>query len=251
MTFDFFNKRRKEIVRHGQFVDAMDTADRGRWLIAWVQHNRKAADPVWSVMEAAKSMGGKITEAEASAITKEASTTRRYVTADSLAEYLGVTYPQRQLLRLTTIGACDFPKRQRMQQRRHKDRMAKEKKRRALGMRPQSESLSATEPWRKMGMSRRTWYRKNKARTGTDGTTLSAAIFLSSEDKPVPTGVSEEEKRESERGEAPREKQEGDFRLKRADGATLAADRFETLPLELRLLALGLPMPDQKLARAA
>jgi len=72
-------------------------------------------------------------------------------------------------------------------------------------------------------MSRRTWYRKNRIRTGTDGTTLSAP----NEDKPVPTGLAEGE---FERGEAPRGKQ-GAIRLKSADGATLAADRFEALPL--------------------
>src|SRR4029450_6708904 len=70
-------------------------------------------------------------------------------------------------------------------------------KRRALGMRPQSESLSATEPWKELGMTRRTWYRKNKPRTGMDGTTLAPPIFLSCEDRTVPTGLSEESKRES------------------------------------------------------
>jgi hypothetical protein len=117
-------------------------------------------------------------------------------------------------------------------------------------MRPQSESLSATEPWKELGMSRRTWYRKNKPRTGMDGTTLAPPIFLSCEDRTVPTGLSEESKRESV-GARSAPKEEKDFRPKRADGATLAADRFETLPLALRFLALGLPIPEKKLARAA
>jgi hypothetical protein len=92
-------------------------------------------------------------------------------------------------------------------------------------------------------MSRRTWYRRNKTRTGTSGTTLSAAIFLSSEDKPVPpeggAGL-------SERGCRPEDKQ-GDLRL--ATATTLAADVYATLPLELRMAALCLPMPEN-LARA-
>src|SRR5262249_53666881 len=102
-----------------------------------------------------------------------------------------------QALRLTTIGSTNVKKRARKVLRQRKARLRKERMRRALGMRPQSASLSATQPWEEMGMSRRTWYRKNRIRTGTDGTTLSAPIFLSSEDKPVPTGMSEGE---SERG---------------------------------------------------
>src|SRR5262249_32840229 len=136
-NFDFCAKRRREIVLHARHVDAAQTEDFDRWLIAWAWHNRKAKDQIWSVMEAAKRMGGKITEAEASAITEEASITRKHLTADNLARFLGVTYDQRQALRLTTIGSVDVKKRARKELRR--DRVAKEAKRRALGMRPQSE----------------------------------------------------------------------------------------------------------------
>jgi hypothetical protein len=135
-------------------------------------------------MECANNMGGKISEAEASAIIEEASITRKHLTADNLARFLGVTYAQRQALRLTTIGSVNVGKRARKEMRKRSDRLAKEAKRRAAGMRPQSESLSATKPWRELGMSRPTWYRRNKARRKGE-TTLSAAIFLCSEDRPV------------------------------------------------------------------
>jgi hypothetical protein len=69
-NFDFPAIRRKEIVRHARLVGAAETEDFCRWLIAWVWHNRNAKDQIWPVMEAAKRMGGKLTEAEASAITK-------------------------------------------------------------------------------------------------------------------------------------------------------------------------------------
>jgi hypothetical protein len=192
--FDFTAKRRREIVLHARYVGAADTEDFSRWLIAWVWHNPKAKDQIWSVMEAAKNMGGKITEAEASAITEEASITRKHLNADNLARFLGVTYAQRQALGLTTIGSVNVGKRARKEMRKRRVRLAKEAKRRVAGMRPQSESLSATQPWRELSMSRRTWYRRNKAgRRG--GTTLSTAIFLSSEDRPVPpeggTGLAE------------------------------------------------------------
>ena len=245
-NFDFAAKRRREIVLHARHVGAAETEDFSRWLIAWVWHNPGAKDQVWSVMEAARRMGGKVTEAEASAITEEASITRKHLSADNLARFLGVTYAQRQDLGLTTIGSVNVKKRARKELRKRRDRMAKEQKRRALGMRPQSESLSATKPWEKLGMSRAAWYRRNKP--GSRGeTTLSTAIFLISEDRPVsPDGGAEL----SERG----------FASKEARGlpssqtaTTMAADAHEALPTELRLLALGLVETDwtKNLARAA
>jgi hypothetical protein len=240
-NFDLPAKRRKEIVLHARLVGAMETEDRSRWLVAWVWHNRKAKDQIWSVMEAAKRMGGKITEAEASEITEEASICRKHLSADNLAKFLGVTYAQRQALHLTTIGSIDIKKRARKELRKRRDRMAKERKRRSLGMRPQSESLSATQPWRELGMSRRTWERhRNKARDAT----LSTAIFLSTDDRPASAGL---EEGTSERGFASKEKK-GDIRL--ATATTIAADVYASLPLELRLAALCLPMPEN-LARAA
>jgi hypothetical protein len=234
--FSFPAKRRREIVLHARHVGAANTEDFSRWLIAWVWHNPKAKDQIWSVMEAAKNMGGKITEAQASAITEEASVARRHRTADNLARFLGVTYAQRQALHLTTIGSVNVKRRARKELRKRRDRLAKERKRRALGMRPQSESLSATQPWNEMGMSRRSWYRRNKPRTG-NGTTLSAAYFLSSEDRTVSTGLSERCCRTEEikiKKELPSSQ----------TATTTAADRYVTahssLPLELRLLALGL-----------
>src|SRR5262245_59214196 len=147
-NFDFAAKRRREIVLHARHVGAAETEDFSRWLIAWVWHNRSAKDQIWSVMECAKNMGGKITEAEASAVTEEASIARKHLSADNLAMFLGVTYQQRRQLGLTTIGSVNVKKRARKELRKRRDRLAKEAKRRAAGMRPQSESLSATEPWR-------------------------------------------------------------------------------------------------------
>jgi hypothetical protein len=80
-------------------------------------------------------------------------------------------------------------------------------------------------------MSRAAWYRRNKARRKGD-TTLSAAIFLSSEDRPV-SGLSERCCRTEEikiKKELPSSQ----------TATTSAADVYSVLPLELRLLALGL-----------
>jgi hypothetical protein len=231
-NFSFPAKRRREIVLYARYVGAGDTEDFSRFLIAWLWHC-KAEDQIWALMEAAKSMGGNITEAQASAITEEASIIRKCWSADNLARFLGLTYVQREKLGIKTIGSIDVKKRARKVLRQRKDRMYRERKRRAAGMRPQSESLSATQPWKAMGMSRRSWYRRNKPRNGT---TLSAAIFLSSEDRTVPTGLSERvfDTQEKKKKELPSSQ----------TATTVAADRYVTahssLPLELRLYALGL-----------
>jgi hypothetical protein len=252
MSFCLLAKRRREIVLHASHVGAAQTEDFPRWLIAWLWHNPGAKDQIWSLMECAKNMGGKISEAEASAVTEEASITRKRLKADNLARFLGVTYAQRQALGLTTIGSVNVGKRARKELRKRRDRLAKEAKRRAAGMRPQSESLSATKPWRESGVSRAAWYRRNKARRKGE-TTLSAAIFLSSEDRPVSpeggAGLAERgfaSKKARERPKAAPPKATNKARgLPSSQTATmLAADRHATLPLELRLLALGLSVPE-------
>jgi hypothetical protein len=252
-NFDFAAKRRREIVLHARYVGAAQTDDFDRWLIAWVWHNCKAKDQVWSVMECAKNMGRKITEAEASAITEEASITRKHLSADNLARFLGVTYAQRQALRLTTIGSVNVSKRARKELRKRRDRMAKERKRRASGVlsRAEYEANSMAAKAREEGVSRMTIYRRKRAaeqsKNRPDVTGVSAAIFLSSEDGPVtPAGV----EGTSERGFASK-KARG---LPSSQTATITAfDVHPTLPTELRLLALGLVETDwtKNLARAA
>jgi hypothetical protein len=235
-NFDFPAKRRREIVLHGRYVGAPQAEDFSRWLIAWVWHNPSAKDQIWSLMECAKNMGGKITEAQASEITEEASITRKHLTADSLARFLGVIYADRQTLRLTTIGSVNVKKGARKELRRRNDRLYQERRRRERGARPHSESLSRTKPW--VGAK---WYRQRTMRHETDS---SAAIFLSSDDEVV----SRERKGEFKRG----------FASKKARGlpssqtaATIAV--YEVLPLELRLMALGLVEADcaKNAARAA
>jgi hypothetical protein len=168
-TFDLAAKRRREIVLHARLVGAANTEDFSRWPIAWVWHNRKAKDQIWSVMECARNMGRTITEAEARAIIEEASTTRRHCSADNLARFLGVTYEQRRRLGLTTIGSINVSKRDRRNLRMWHNRLAHERRRRAMGMRPRAEyeanSLSRLKPWEAMNMSRRTWERRRNSVT--------------------------------------------------------------------------------------
>jgi hypothetical protein len=89
----------------------------------------------------------------------------------------------RQWLGLTTIGSINVGKRARKELRKRKDRLAKERRRRERGARPQNQSLSRTQPWEALNMSRRQWYRNRKQQSGT---TSSTAVFLSSDEKTVP-----------------------------------------------------------------
>lgn len=54
----------------------------------------------------------------------------------------------------------DVTRLERKDQRKHRNRLAKERKRRELGAKPQSQSLSRIKPWEELNMSRSKWYRK-------------------------------------------------------------------------------------------
>jgi hypothetical protein len=253
-NFDFAAKRRREIVLHARHVGAMDTEDRERWLVAYALHNPAAKDQVWGMMLAAEKMGGEITRAEAIAIVDEANAIPRAWGADRLAKHLALTYQQRTLLGITTIGACDFSKRQRKKQRKHKARMRKERMRRAGGVlsRVEYEANSTAAKARAEGVSRMTIYRRRKraaeqSKNRPDVTGVSAAIFLSCEDGPVtPAGV----EGTSERGFASKK---GRGLPSSQTATTTVADAHEALPTELRLLALGFVETDwtNNLQRAA
>lgn len=90
---------------------------------------------------------------------------RRYK-ADTLARLLNLTMSSRTALGITTIGAVDCTRRQRLELRRERKRVYAEARRRASGAKPraqyEAESLSRTKPWEAMGMSRSTWYRRGK-----------------------------------------------------------------------------------------
>jgi hypothetical protein len=164
--FDLQAKRRREIVSHARHVGAAKTDDFSRWLIAWVWHNQQnRKDQIGALIEAARRMGcERFTPAQAEAVFEEASRTRRHMKADNLARFLGVSFLQREALKLTAIGSFDVGKRARKELRKRKNRLAQEKRRRAKGAKPWDEYLassrSATKPWEGEGISRANWYRK-------------------------------------------------------------------------------------------
>jgi hypothetical protein len=193
--------RRREIERHALHVGAADTEDLWRWLVAWCWHNdQNVRDPVGALQLAAERMGSTLTEAEAIAVLEQADDMRQQRAADRLAWFLGVTYPQRQRLGITTIGSTDINKRTRAALRKRRRRLYHEHRRRSRGVRPRADyeanSLSRAKPWEAEGMSRRTWYRRRGTSPkpaipplksgGTNGTSPKPVIFLSAEHTLVP-----------------------------------------------------------------
>src|SRR5262249_5529841 len=143
----------------------------------------------------------------------------------------------RTQLEIKTIGARDSSRRARRARRRLRNREYQRRRREAAGARPHSQSLSATQPWREQGMSRPTWDRKNKARM-TRETDSKAVTLLTLADESVSV---ERVKEEFERGFASKE---GRGYSSSRTVVHVTADRYVSLPLELRLLALGLPIPE-------
>ncbi|MCK1480473.1 hypothetical protein IVB27_38515 [Bradyrhizobium sp. 197] len=86
--------------------------------------------------------------------------------ADRLAQELGLTFARRQRLGITTIGAIDVTAEQRKERQKMKDTEQHAKRRRDAGRMTRHEyvtaSLSKIAPWQVQGISRRTWYRRQK-----------------------------------------------------------------------------------------
>jgi hypothetical protein len=200
-SFSLAAVRRREIERHARHVGAADTEDFWRWPTAWAWHNQNTRDPVGALMGATQRMGATLTEADALAILEQADGMPQHRTADSLARFLGVTYPQRQRLGITTIGSVDVSRRARRLMRKRARRLYWERRRRSRGARPRTEyvesSLMRIEPWKAEGISRRTWYRRKRGTTsqppiptltnGPNGTSPQPAIYPSGGCAPVPT----------------------------------------------------------------
>lgn len=93
-------------------------------------------------------------------------------TADKLAARLGLTSAERNRLKITTIGAIDQTKAERLAERqkrkRHADRERRRRKRQAAKSRTDYETQSMTrqKPWEGLGMSRASWYRAGKPTVG-------------------------------------------------------------------------------------
>lgn len=113
-TFSLAAVRRREVERHARHVGAADTEDFWRWLVAWSWHNRDSRDNAGALVLAAERMGGTLSGDEAVKALDQADDMPQHRSADRLARFLGVTFPQRQVLGIKTIGAIDLNRRARL-----------------------------------------------------------------------------------------------------------------------------------------
>jgi len=174
-------------------------------------------------------------KADAVEILDTAAETRGLMRADALGRYLRLSYAARKELGIYTIGAHDVTKRTRTLMRKRNKRSREAARRRATGATPHSESLSATKPWKALGVSRRTWYRHRSGTVGTD----SCPLVLRMEGTELC-------QQRSARGESVRGLPRG-LRPKEERGhpssqtATIVAV-YQSMPAEWRLMTLGLPL---------
>jgi hypothetical protein len=107
---------------------------------------------------------------------REALQRRRVDTADQCANRLRLSYAERTQLGITTIGAFDVNKRKRSKLRkdrkriRDRERQARKRAERGAVLRPQylARSHARSQPWKRDGISRRTWERRRRRRQHDD-----------------------------------------------------------------------------------
>ena len=166
--FDFKRARLKEIARlvmhrHGGLPD---TDDRMIYLEAAAAHlNPGSGDHHFALETWARGVGATLPVEQTNEIVEN--TKPKRIKADACARMLKVTDAERTLLKLTTIGACDVTKAQRVRRRKQRNRQAMQARRRTRGVTARAQwlakALNRTEPWSAEGISRRTWYRRQLA----------------------------------------------------------------------------------------
>jgi hypothetical protein len=91
--------------------------------------------------------------------------------ADTVAKRIGLTAERRARLKIRTIGAIDQTAAERAVARKAQKRKAMQAVRRKSGIKPRAEYLAQStekaKPWRVEGVSRRTWYRRQRKAFGT------------------------------------------------------------------------------------
>lgn len=91
--------------------------------------------------------------------------------ADKLAWRLRLTAADRTALAITTIGAIDESQADRAKRRKVRAKLRARLHRKLKGSRPRAEYLAQSTarnaPWKALGISRRTWYRRHRATVGT------------------------------------------------------------------------------------
>ena len=118
--------------------------------------------------------------------------------ADTVAELLNMRNDERTALSLRTIGAVDFTKADRQAERKRRDAAYRLAKRREEGATPRAQSAKQREPWKALGLSRRTYYRRLAAGTlpeaenpvGTNSSAIVRSTYNPRRSSATATGLS-------------------------------------------------------------
>ena len=150
-----------------RYGNALPNDDAGRDdLMVAVHHLASLAHPRGHIAKWLELWAPWLTIAEHKQIIGDALANPQKWKADALAWRMRLTKEERRMLGVTTIGAIDENKAARTKRRRQLDRQRKENARRAKGIKPrkvyEGQSVSAAKPWEDEGISRRTWYRRQR-----------------------------------------------------------------------------------------
>lgn len=101
--------------------------------------------------------------AEAAMLLEEAVLRPMRWKADKLGWRLKLLEADRRAMGITTIGAIDLPRPERLKRRKARARLAQQARRRARGAKPRAQYLAAVKaapkPWQALGISRQHWFR--------------------------------------------------------------------------------------------
>jgi hypothetical protein len=163
-------KRVREVrtVLVAHYGDTMPDDGAGRDDLALLLGYVMQANPgnaVPAMMAEARALAPWLTHDERRKLVEQVAATKpTKLTADAIADRLGVTNAERNKLGLTTVGACDLTRAERNKATRKRRTDAERDRRRRGGAvsREQYEarSLSQTRPWEAEGVCRRTWERR-------------------------------------------------------------------------------------------
>jgi len=155
-------------LRHARYPQGIPDSPKGRVLVRVMIHHLAAlpGDPRKRLPRWIEDLAPWMPVADARGLINEALTKPRTWRADRLAWRLGLTAADRAALRITTIGAIDANRQQRAAARKEAKRKRQEENRRAQGGATRSEylaSVTSAKPWIEAGVSRRTWFRRQRA----------------------------------------------------------------------------------------
>jgi hypothetical protein len=167
---------------------------------------------------------------EAEAMAEAAEMTASWHDADAMAERIRLSFADRELLKVRTIGAVGITKRQRSAMQKEKRRERERDRRKAKGAQPHAKSINRAEPWKAEGISRRTWFRRRAKAGGTKSCPVSFYVLSGHESVP-PSPCSG---RDALRAGAKAPRPVGLRHPEQADGSGIYYGEEKSIPAEAR-----------------